>query len=167
MFAEAAMNPNLPVTGVSWHEAMAYARFVGKRLPTEAEWEKAATWENETKRKRRFPWGDAAPSPEIVNFNGHYLGPTPVGAFPAGASAAGCLDMGGNVWEWTSTTFDEYPGFSPYPYPEYSEIWFDGDHRVLKGGSWMTRAPLLRASFRNFFRLGFRYAFAGFRCAAD
>jgi iron(II)-dependent oxidoreductase len=84
MFAEAAMNPNLPVTGVSWHEAMAYARFVGKRLPTEAEWEKAATWENETKRKRRFPWGDAAPSPEIVNFNGHYLGPTPVGAFPAG-----------------------------------------------------------------------------------
>jgi iron(II)-dependent oxidoreductase len=167
MFAEIALNPHLPVTGVSWHEATAYARFVGKRLPTEVEWEKAATWENGTKHKRRYPWGDSAPSPEFVNFNGHYLGTTPVGAFPAGASAAGCLDMGGNVWEWTSTIFDGYTGFSPYPYPEYSEIWFDGDHRILKGGSWMTRAPLLRASFRNFFRPGFRYAFAGFRCAAD
>jgi formylglycine-generating enzyme required for sulfatase activity len=84
-----------------------------------------------------------------------------------GASAYGCVDMSGNVWEWTATIFDGYPGFAAYPYPEYSELWFDGDHRVLKGGSWATRLPLMRTSFRNFWRPGFRIAFAGFRCAAD
>jgi formylglycine-generating enzyme required for sulfatase activity len=73
--------------------------------------------------------------------------------------------MSGNVWEWTSSVFGAYPGFEAFPYPEYSELWFDGDHRVLKGGSWTTRAPLLRGSFRNFFRPRFRAAFAGFRCA--
>lgn len=167
MFSSEALDADLPVTGVSWYEASAYARFVGKRLPTEAEWERAAAWDGEKDSKRLFPWGDEAPDPARVNFGGHYLGPTPVGALAEGASASGCLDMGGNLWEWTSTTFAGYPGFEPYPYAEYSELWFDGDHRVLKGGSWMTRAPLLRASFRNFFRPGFRQAFAGFRCAAD
>ena len=86
---------------------------------------------------------------------------------PAGRSAYGCFDMTGNVWEWTASLFAPYPGFEAYPYREYSELWFDGDHRILKGGSWTTREPLLRVSFRNFFRPRFRAAFAGFRCAAD
>jgi formylglycine-generating enzyme required for sulfatase activity len=94
-------------------------------------------------------------------------GTTPAGAFPAGASPYGCLDMTGNVWEWTSTPFDSFPGFEPFPYPEYSQVWFDGDHRVLKGGSWATSPQVLRTSFRNFFRRHFRIAFAGLRLAED
>ncbi|HZS46870.1 MAG TPA: ergothioneine biosynthesis protein EgtB [Blastocatellia bacterium] len=167
MFETSELNPNLPVTGVSWHEASAYAQFVGKRLPTEAEWEKAASWDPISKSRRCFAWGDEMPEKHLANFNNNLYGPSPVGAFPAGKSAYGCLDMTGNVWEWASSTFGPYPGFEAYPYPEYSEVWFDGDHRILKGGSWVTRAPLLRTSFRNFFRPGFRIAFAGFRCATD
>src|SRR5262249_12048191 len=117
--------------------------------------------------KTTFPWGNQPANDELCNFNAARLGTTPVGAFPKGASAYGCEDMGGNVWEWTASTFAGYPEFNAHPYPEYSELWFDGDHRVLKGGSWMTRAPLLRCSFRNFFRPGFRIAFAGFRCAEE
>src|ERR671939_387348 len=94
-------------------------------------------------------------------------GTTPVGSFAEGTSPYGCLDMTGNVWEWTSDAFAGYAGFEPFPYPEYSQEWFDGDHRVLRGGSWATRAPLLRTSFRNFFRRHFRIAFAGIRCAMD
>lgn len=165
MFEVTELRRGHPVTGVSWFEAEAFARYAGKRLPTEIEWEKAAAHDPQRHEKRRFPWGNERPSPGLCNFGGHFMGTTRVGSFPEGASASGAIDMAGNVWEWTSSTFDRYPGFKAYPYPEYSEIWFDGDHRVLKGGSWMTRAPLLRASFRNFFRPGFRYAFAGFRCA--
>jgi gamma-glutamyl hercynylcysteine S-oxide synthase len=167
MFEEAPMPPDHPVTGVSWHEASAYARFRGKRLPTEAEWEKAASWDPETKSKRRFSWGNAPASAGLANYANHNWTTTPVTAFPDGRSAYGCFDMTGNVWEWTASVFAPYPGFEAYPYREYSELWFDGDHRVLKGGSWVTREPLLRASFRNFFRPRFRAAFAGFRCAAD
>ncbi len=166
MFAVHAIRPDHPVTCVSWYEAEAFSRFAGKRLPTEAEWEKAAALDAGTSRKLRFPWGDQAPDSTLCNFAGSRLGTTPVGSFPHGASPPGCLDMAGNVWEWTATTFAPYPGFKAHPYPEYSELWFDGDHRVLKGGSWMTKAPLLRASFRNFFRPGFRFAFAGFRCCS-
>ncbi|HYP26418.1 MAG TPA: SUMF1/EgtB/PvdO family nonheme iron enzyme [Blastocatellia bacterium] len=165
MFEDQPLRAGLPVTGVSWHEAEAYARSVGKRLPTEAEWEKAATWDPRAERKRRFSWGDEPPRAELANFDNHHWEPTPVSAFPEGRSAYDCFDMSGNVWEWTSSVFAAYPGFKAFPYPEYSELWFDGDHRVLKGGSWTTRAPLLRGSFRNFFRPRFRAAFAGFRCA--
>ena len=168
MFDEAELAVQHPVTGVSWYEAEAYARFMKKRLPTEAEWERAASWdEGHTGQKRLYSWGDEAPDSLLCNFNCDYWGTTPVGSFTQGASAAGCLDMTGNVWEWTSDAFRGYSGFKAFPYPEYSEVWFDEDHRVLKGGSWATRAPLLRTSFRNFFRRHFRIAFAGIRCAAD
>ncbi|HEV2882003.1 MAG TPA: SUMF1/EgtB/PvdO family nonheme iron enzyme [Pyrinomonadaceae bacterium] len=167
MFAEGALKPEHPVTGVSWYEAAAYARFAGKRLPTEAEWEKAASWDRETGRKRLFAWGDDAPGDAHGNFDLRLWDTTPVGSFPAGASSYGCLDMTGNVWEWTSDAFAGYANFTAYPYPEYSEAWFDGDHRVLKGGSWATHPSILRTSFRNFFRRHFRIAFAGIRCASD
>jgi iron(II)-dependent oxidoreductase len=167
MFDEGLMQREHPVTGVSWYEAEAYARFLNKRLPTEVEWEKAAGGNVASEQKRRFSWGDDAPGPTLCNFNYHFWGTTPVGSFPEGASAYGCLDMTGNVWEWTSSPFMGYPDFKAFPYPEYSQEWFDGDHRVLKGGSWATRGSTLRISFRNFFRRPFRIAFAGIRCAAD
>ena len=167
MFEEGELRAEHPVTGVSWFEAEAYAKFAGRRLPTEAEWERAASWDAGRRVKRRFAWGDEEPDAARANFGATLWGTTPAGAFPAGASDAGCLDMNGNVWEWTATPFDAFPGFKPFPYPEYSETWFDGDHRVLKGGSWATNAPLLRSSFRNFFRRPFRIAFAGLRLAED
>jgi iron(II)-dependent oxidoreductase len=167
MFAEGALKPDHPVTGVSWYEAAAYARFAGKRLPTEAEWEKAASSDAVAGRKRLYAWGDDAPGNAHGNFDLRHWDTTPVGSFPAGASRDGCLDMTGNVWEWTSDPFAGYANFTAYPYPEYSEAWFDGDHRVLKGGSWATHPSLLRTSFRNFFRRHFRIGFAGIRCAAD
>jgi gamma-glutamyl hercynylcysteine S-oxide synthase len=167
MFEYTGLRRDHPVTGVSWYEASAYAKFVGKRLPTEAEWEKAASWDLRTQSKRRFSWGDEDARVELANYDNNNWGTTPVGSHPEGQSAYGCFDMTGNVWEWTATAFDGYPGFEAFPYRDYSELWFDGDHRVLKGGSWATRAPLLRCSFRNFWRRGFRIAFAGLRCAAD
>jgi ergothioneine biosynthesis protein EgtB len=167
MFEEGALEAEHPVAGVSWYEAEAYARFMGKRLPTEAEWEKAASWDTSRARKRLYAWGDEEPTHAHGNFDLRYWGTTPVGSFPAGASAYGCLDMAGNVWEWTSDPFAAYEGFNAYPYPEYSEEWFDEDHRVLKGGSWATHPNILRTSFRNFFRRHFRIAFAGIRCASD
>jgi iron(II)-dependent oxidoreductase len=167
MFEEGELRAEHPVTGVSWFEAEAYAKFAGRRLPTEAEWEKAASWDASTGSKRRYAWGDEAPDAARANFGRRRWGTTPVTAHPQGASAAGCLDMTGNVWEWTSTPFAGFPGFEPFPYPEYSQEWFDGDHRVLKGGSWATSPPVLRTSFRNFFRRPFRIAFAGLRLAED
>ena len=165
MFDEVALQADHPVTGVSWYEAEAYAKFAGRRLPTEAEWEKAASLDDARNLKRRYAWGDEAPDDSRANFGRRCWGTTPVGAHPRGASACGCLDMTGNVWEWTSTPFEGFPRFEPFPYPEYSQEWFDGDHRVLKGGSWATSPSVLRTSFRNFFRRPFRIAFAGFRLA--
>ena len=167
MFEEGTLSPHHPVIGISWYEAEAYARFRGKRLPTEAEWEKAASWDARRECKSRYAWGDEQPSTRLCNFDNRFWGTTTVGSFPDGASALGCLDMTGNVWEWTGDDFRGFPGFKPFPYPEYSEVWFDGDHRILKGGSWATRASTLRTSFRNFFRRHFRIAFAGIRCASD
>lgn len=168
MFEEGELRVEHPVTGVSWFEAEAYAKFAGKRLPTEAEWEKAASWDNSSGSKRRYAWGDEEPDDTRANFGRRCCwGTTPVGAYPRGASAAGCLDMTGNVWEWTATPFKGFQGFEPFPYPEYSAEWFDGDHRILKGGSWATSPAVLRTSFRNFFRRPFRIGFAGLRLAAD
>ncbi|MDB9528900.1 SUMF1/EgtB/PvdO family nonheme iron enzyme [Oscillatoria sp. CS-180] len=155
---------NTPVCGVSWYEADAYACFVGKRLPTEAEWERAAQWQPATGTVQPMPWGDAPATVHRGNFDGERGGVTPVGEFPAGRSAVGCDDMLGNVWEWTSSWFDGYPGFTPYPYADYSQAYFDKRHRVLRGGSWATRRWVLRPTFRNWYQPEVRQLFAGFRC---
>jgi iron(II)-dependent oxidoreductase len=167
MFEEGELRAEHPVTGVSWFEAEAYAKFAGKRLPTEAEWERAASWDASSGVKRRYAWGDEAPDDTRANYGRRLWGTSPTGSRPQGASAVGCLDMTGNVWEWTSTPFGGFQGFEPFPYPEYSAEWFDGDHRVLKGGSWATSPSVLRTPFRNFFRRPFRIAFAGLRLAED
>ncbi len=156
-----------PVCGVSGYEAEAYANFVGKRLPTEAEWEKAAAWKSAAQRPFSFPWGDADPSSRLCNY-GHGVGQTtPVDAYPQGVSPAGCYDMLGNVWEWTSSWFKGYPGFTHYPYRGYSQVYFDDQHRALRGGSWATRSQALRNTFRNWYYPQVREIFAGFRCAQD
>lgn len=147
---------------VSHAEATAYARFKGKRLPTEAEWQRAAFGDA---LSSPYPWGDSPPGPEHGNFDFHRLGPTPVGAFPRGASPFGILDLFGNGWEWTSTPFAPFEGFEADPgYPGYSADFFDGKHLVLKGGSWVTDAKLLRGSFRNWFYGTYPFAYATFRC---
>lgn len=154
-----------PVCGVSWYEAEAYCNFVGKRLPTEAEWEKAASWDPATGSKRTYPWGESSADNHQCNCDRLFGGTTAVGAFPDGASAYGCQEMLGNVWEWTATWFDGYDGFEFFPYRGYSQAYFDGKHRVLKGGSWTTRPWAMRCSFRNWYDPGVREIFAGFRCA--
>ncbi len=156
---------NHPVCGVSWYEAEAYCNFTGKRLPSEAEWEKAASWDGANQTYRIYPWGDSQPNPRLCNHGNNIANTSPVDAFPTGASAAGCCDMLGNVWEWTTSTFEAYPGFESYPYRGYSEVYFDGEHRVLKGGSWATFPHALRSSFRNWYYPGVRQIIAGFRCA--
>lgn len=156
---------NHPVCGVSWYEADAYARFVGKRLPTEAEWEKAASWDAVAEMRRTYPWGEAPPDGERCNHNYIYSGTTPVNARLTGESSYGLVDALGNVWEWTASWFDAYEGFEYYPYRGYSQVYFDGEHRVLKGGSWITRPFALRCSFRNWYHPFVREIFAGFRCA--
>ncbi len=154
-----------PVCGVSWYEADACARFLGKRLPTEAEWEYAARYLSPYQHSAIYPWGEAPLTPIHACFGGMGDGPVPVGQFPAGRSAAGCDDLLGNVWEWTASWFAPYPGFTAYPYAGYSQAYFDEAHRVLRGGSWATRPWVLRATFRNWYHPTVREIFAGFRCA--
>ncbi|HBL58872.1 MAG TPA: ergothioneine biosynthesis protein EgtB [Cyanobacteria bacterium UBA8803] len=156
---------NHPVCGVSWYEAEAYARFVGKRLPTEAEWEKAASWDSIAGRGHTYPWGDATPNLHHCNHDNTVGQTTPVNAYPQGQSAYGCYDMLGNVWEWTASWFGGYEGFTSYPYRGYSQAYFDGQHRVLKGSSWATRPWAMRSSFRNWYYPSVRQILAGFRCA--
>lgn len=158
---------NHPVMGVSAHEAQAFARFMGARLPTEAEWEKAASWDPGAGAARSYPWGEALPSPASCNCDRAHKGTTPVDAHPQGASAYGAEDMLGNVWEWTASPFAPYPGFAPWPYHGYSAAYMDGAHLVLRGGSWATRPWAMRASFRNWYLPGIRQILAGFRLAKD
>ena len=158
---------NNPVWGVSWYEAEAYANFVGKRLPTEAEWEKAASWDEQSQCRRIYPWGNKKPTAENCNHNNINNQTTPVNAYSLGQSPYGLYDTLGNVWEWTASWFDDYPGFQHYPYKGYSQVYFDNQHRVLKGGSWATRSWALRCSFRNWYYPNMRQMFAGFRCAVS
>ncbi|MFL6142656.1 MAG: ergothioneine biosynthesis protein EgtB [Labedaea sp.] len=159
--------PDEPVVHVCYHEAAAYAAWAGRRLPTEAEWEKAARFDPATGRSRRFPWGDEEPGIEHANLGQRHLRPAPVGAYPAGASPLGVHQLIGDVWEWTGTDFAGYPGFVPFPYREYSEVFFGGPYKVLRGGSFGTDPVACRGTFRNWDYPARRQIFAGFRCARD
>jgi iron(II)-dependent oxidoreductase len=155
-----------PVIHVNWHEAAAWCRWAGRRLPTEAEWEfAAATVPGMPGIKRRYPWGDAAPVSETANLYGTAGSCMPVSACAAGDSAWGLRQMIGNVWEWTADWFYPYPGFVRDPYAEYSEPWF-GNHKVLRGGCHATSAGLIRNTWRNFYMPDRRDVFAGFRTCA-
>ena len=161
--------PDEPVQHVCWHEADAFARWAGKRLPTEAEWEKAASWgPGRAEVKRRWPWGEGGPPDATrANLGQAHFRPAAVGAYPAGASAYGCHQLVGDVWEWTSSDFEPYPGFASFPYREYSEVFFGSGYKVLRGGSWATSPVAVRTTFRNWDHPIRRQIFAGFRCARD
>jgi iron(II)-dependent oxidoreductase len=160
------LDPAKPVIHVSWYEADAFARAHGLRLPTEAEWEKAATWDAAKGRKRRFPWGEQAPGREHANLRERGLYGT-ASADAGAASPCGAHGMIGDVWEWTSSHFTGYPGFVAHPYREYSEVFFGDGYRVLRGGSWATSARVATATFRNWDLPQRRQIFAGLRLAGE
>jgi iron(II)-dependent oxidoreductase len=143
------LDPSLPVVHVSWHEADAFARWAGKRLPTELEWEAAA--------------GGA--DRERANLDQLAFGCRPAGAYADAPSDCGAVQMLGDVWEWTASDFDAYPGFEAFPYPEYSEVFFGPEHKVLRGGAWATRRSVIRRSFRNWDLPQRKQIFSGLRCA--
>ena len=162
------LHPHRLVVHVSWFEADAFARAHDVRLPTEREWEKAATWDQEAGEARPFPWGDETPVPgSHANLDHLGLGTVDAGSLADGASPCGALGMLGDVWEWTSSHFDGYPGFDPYPYKEYSQVFFGTDHRVLRGGSWATRTRVITPTFRNWDYPQRRQIFSGIRIAKD
>ena len=165
MFGETPLPLDWPVY-VSQAEAAAYARWVGKELPSEAEWHRAA-YAAEDGSERAFPWGDAPPDATRGNFDFLRWDPAPVTAFPAGTSAFGVAGLLGNGWEWTRTLFAPFPGFEPFSfYPGYSANFFDNKHYVMKGASARTAACMLRRSFRNWFQPHYPFAYTGFRCVA-
>ena len=167
--------PDSPAVCLNIGDATAYAAWLSKqtgknyRLPSEAEWEAAAIGEAAGDRlsdnRRRWPWGDARPSPANANLDFAFDGPVDVACFPAGDSAFGCRQMIGNTWEWTASTFEPFPGFNAGPYKEYSAPWF-GDHKVLRGGSFATRPSVIRNTWRNFYTPDRRDVYAGFRTSA-
>lgn len=160
MFEHVPLPLDWPVY-VTWEEASAYARWRGARLMTEAEFHRAAG-------PHRYPWGDDMPRRAPANFDFRRWDPEPVGLSPQSASPSGVQDLVGNGWEWTSTPFGPFAGFVPMAsYPEYSADFFDGDHRVLKGASPFTARALARRGFRNWFRPGYPYVYATFRCVRD
>jgi iron(II)-dependent oxidoreductase len=165
------LEDHLPALHINWYEASAYCRWARRRLPTEAEWEMAACAEPTpngrgiTDHKRPYPWGDEPPTPERANLDWHGRGCIAVQALPESESAFGCRQMIGNVWEWTASDFEPFPGFAVGPYKEYSAPWF-GDHKVLRGGCWATRSRLIRNNYRNFYKPERRDVWAGFRTCA-
>ena len=165
---EEPLDPARPVVHVCFYEAEAFARAHGARLPTELEWEKAATWDPRTGRSLAGPWGDR-PAAVGVHANLDQLGggTAAAGSLPASASPCGAEQLIGDVWEWTSSEFTGYPGFAAYPYREYSEVFFDDGYRVLRGGSWATRPRVATAAFRNWDLPERRQIFSGLRIARD
>src|SRR5207237_3839621 len=159
--------PEEPIQHVCWHEADAYARWAGRRLPTEAEWEKAASWGADGV-KRRFPWGNEEPTDAHANLcTSNRYAPAPVGSFPAGESPWGCCQLIGDVWEWTASDFLPYPGFRSFPYREYSDVFFGSDYKVLRGGCWATHPVAVRTTFRNWDSPIRRQIFPGLPCALN
>jgi gamma-glutamyl hercynylcysteine S-oxide synthase len=161
------VTPSHPVCHVCFYEAEAYARYAGKRLPTEAEWEAAASWDPDTGTKREFPWGNEPASRDLANLDQLSFGTAAVGSYEQNVSPIGCVGMIGDVWEWTSSDFLPYPGFESFPYKEYSEEFFGGSYKVLRGGSWATRPGAIRNTFRNWDYPVRRQIFSGFRCARN
>jgi gamma-glutamyl hercynylcysteine S-oxide synthase len=168
MDRRSVVDPTHPVIHVCYYEAEAYTRWAGKRLPTELEWEAAATWDPAGGRARAYPWGDQPPSDSLANIDQLTFGTAPVGAYPRNVSPVGCYGMIGDVWEWTSSDFAPYPGYETFPYKEYSELFFGppSDYKVLRGGSWATRPLVARTTFRNWDYPIRRQIFSGFRCAS-
>ena len=161
------VDPSEPVCHVSFHEAEAFARWSGKRLPTEIEWEIAASWNPATQRAQQFPWGDNEASPELANIDQLSFGVAPISSYEMNVSPLGCYGMIGDVWEWTSSDFRGYPGFEAFPYKEYSEEFFGNEYKVLRGGSWATRPGAIRSTFRNWDYPIRRQIFSGVRCAVS
>jgi iron(II)-dependent oxidoreductase len=167
MFGEIRLPLDWPVF-VSHAEATAYAKWLGRELPSEAQFHRAAYGTREDRTERAYPWGDDAPSARHGNFNFKQWDPSPAGTHTEGASAFGVHDLVGNGWEWTRTQFAPFPGFVPMPfYAGYSANFFDGKHYVMKGGSPRTASCLLRRSFRNWFQPHYPYVYATFRCVED
>ena len=155
-----------PVSHVSYYEAAAYAKWSGKRLPTEAEWEKAATFQPAKNEKVSFPWGNSEIDERRANlFENFHWGVAHIGAFENGQSSNGCHQMIGDVWEWTSSDYAPYPGFKT-EFDEYNDKWFVSQ-KVLRGGSFATPRLHIRSSYRNFFHPNERWMISGFRCAKD
>lgn len=166
MFGSIPLPMSWPVY-VSQAEASAYASWAGKKLPTEAQWHRAAYGTGDG-TERAYPWGDSAPDAKQGNFDHRHWDATPVDAHPEGASAFGVFDLLGNGWEWTRTEFAPLPGFEPFPfYPGYSANFFDGKHFVMKGGSARTDACMLRRTFRNWFQPHYPYVYGKFRCVEE
>ncbi len=160
------VSPKEPVCHVSYYEAEAYCKWAGKRLPTEAEWEKAACWNENKKQKTVFPWGNDLPTQQNANLlESHIWRCTDIGSYPESHSHYGCHQMIGDVWEWTSSEFTGYPGFTS-SFDEYNDKWFT-NQKVLRGGSFGTPKMSIRGSYRNFFRLDERWLFSGFRCVEN
>ena len=162
-----AVPPAEPVMHVCWYEAQAYAAWAGRRLPTEAEWEKAARYDPATGRSRRFPWGDEDLTPDRANLGQRHLQPAPAGSYPQGASPAGVRQLIGDVWEWTASDFLPYPGFTAWPSREYSEVFFGSEYKMLRGGAFGVAPVACRGTFRNWDYPIRRQIFAGFRTARD
>jgi iron(II)-dependent oxidoreductase len=161
------VDPSRPVCHVCYHEAEAFAKWDGKRLPTELEWETAASWDPLSAQVRAYPWGDSKADSQSANVDQLSFDTAPIGSYEKNVSPIGCYGMIGDVWEWTSSDFSGYPGFQSFPYKEYSEEFFGSDYKVLRGGSWATRPGAIRNTFRNWDYPIRRQIFSGFRCARD
>jgi gamma-glutamyl hercynylcysteine S-oxide synthase len=167
MFGEFRLPMDWPVY-VSHAEATAYAKWLGRALPSEEQFHRAAYGTRDGRTEKAYPWGDEAPSARHGNFDFQQWDPSPTGTHPDGASEFGIQDLVGNGWEWTRTQFAAFPGFMAMPfYPGYSANFFDGKHYVMKGGSPRTAACMLRRSFRNWFQPHYPYIYATFRCVED
>jgi iron(II)-dependent oxidoreductase len=162
---DAPIDLTCPVSHVSYYEAEAFAKFVGKRLPNEFEWEAAAAWDPEAQTRRRYPWGNMPPTPHVANLDQLAFQPASVGAFPGNVSPIGCYGMIGDSWEWTTSDFVPYPGTPEDSISVFPSTRFGTEYKVLRGGSWATRTGAIRLSVRRPAAPEVRHIFSGFRCA--